>query len=66
MAAAGVEAAYSVADLAGSVEGALEWPAEWIKAHQHHHHRFGTEPVGPGAEVEASRGCPYDCSFCAK
>ena len=22
--------------------------------------------VGPGAEVEASRGCPYSCSFCAK
>ncbi len=21
---------------------------------------------GPGAEVEASRGCPYNCSFCAK
>ena len=20
----------------------------------------------PGAEVEASRGCPYHCSFCAK
>ncbi len=20
----------------------------------------------PGAEVEASRGCPYECSFCAK
>ena len=23
-------------------------------------------PRGPGAEVEASRGCPYHCSFCAK
>ena len=21
---------------------------------------------GPGAEVEASRGCPYHCTFCAK
>jgi glycerate kinase len=28
MAAAGVQAAYSVADLAGSVEAALEWPAD--------------------------------------
>jgi glycerate kinase len=28
MAAAGVEAAYSVADLAGSVEAALQWPAD--------------------------------------
>ena len=24
------------------------------------------DPDGPGAEVEASRGCPYHCSFCAK
>ena len=23
-------------------------------------------PAGPGAEVEASRGCPYHCTFCAK
>ena len=45
---------------------ALHWPAEWLQRHVHHHHRYGTEPHGPGAEVEASRGCPYDCSFCAK
>lgn len=45
---------------------ALRWPHEWISGHPHHHHRFGTEPHGPGAEVEASRGCPYHCSFCAK
>ena len=45
---------------------ALCWPDEWIARHRHHHHRFDAEPVGPGAEVEASRGCPYDCSFCAK
>ncbi|MBK1839689.1 TIGR04295 family B12-binding domain-containing radical SAM protein [Azospirillum sp. YIM B02556] len=45
---------------------ALSWPAEWLQRHPHHHHRYGTEPVGPGAEVEASRGCPYNCSFCAK
>jgi anaerobic magnesium-protoporphyrin IX monomethyl ester cyclase len=37
-----------------------------IRRHQHHHHRFDAEPVGPGAEVEASRGCPYSCTFCAK
>ena len=24
------------------------------------------QPGGPGAEVEASRGCPYSCTFCAK
>lgn len=45
---------------------ALHWPDEWIARHRHHHHRFDREPDGPGAEVEASRGCPYDCSFCAK
>lgn len=47
----------------------LSWPAEWVSRHRHHHHRFdlpeGAE-VGPGAEVEASRGCPFNCSFCAK
>ena len=45
---------------------ALRWPTTWVARHEHHHHRFGTEAHGPGAEVEASRGCPYSCSFCAK
>jgi B12-binding domain/radical SAM domain protein of rhizo-twelve system len=45
---------------------ALRWPDAWIARHDHHHHRFDTTPHGPGAEVEASRGCPYTCSFCAK
>jgi anaerobic magnesium-protoporphyrin IX monomethyl ester cyclase len=45
---------------------ALDWPAEMIRLHRHHHHRFEATPVGPGAEVEASRGCPYNCTFCAK
>ncbi|MBV1797442.1 TIGR04295 family B12-binding domain-containing radical SAM protein [Siccirubricoccus sp. G192] len=45
---------------------ALRWPDEWIRRHTHHHHRFEAAPEGPGAEVEASRGCPYTCSFCAK
>jgi B12-binding domain/radical SAM domain protein of rhizo-twelve system len=45
---------------------ALHWPDAWIARHDHHHHRFDTTPHGPGAEVEASRGCPYNCSFCAK
>jgi B12-binding domain/radical SAM domain protein of rhizo-twelve system len=44
----------------------LGWPDELIKAHGHHHHRFDAEPAAPGAEVEASRGCPYSCTFCAK
>lgn len=44
----------------------LDWPEEWIRRHHHHHHRFDAEPSGPGAEVEASRGCPYSCTFCAK
>ena len=50
---------------------ALRWPDAWVQRHQHHHHRFDRRPEdvehgGPGAEVEASRGCPYTCSFCAK
>lgn len=45
---------------------ALEWDRETLALHRHHHHRFDTQPAGPGAEVEASRGCPYACTFCAK
>jgi anaerobic magnesium-protoporphyrin IX monomethyl ester cyclase len=45
---------------------ALDWPAEWLAKHHHHHHRFDAVQAGFGAEVEASRGCPYTCSFCAK
>jgi anaerobic magnesium-protoporphyrin IX monomethyl ester cyclase len=45
---------------------ALSWTDAWIQAHRHHHHRFDSEPEGPGAEIEASRGCPYRCTFCAK
>ncbi len=44
----------------------LVWPDEWIERHKHHHHRFDERQYGAGAEVEASRGCPYNCSFCAK
>jgi B12-binding domain/radical SAM domain protein of rhizo-twelve system len=45
---------------------ALHWPEDWVRRHRHHHHRFDCDPTVPGAEVEASRGCPYNCSFCAK
>ena len=45
---------------------ALHWPEAWIRRHHHHHHRFDRPAAAPGAEVEASRGCPYTCSFCAK
>ncbi|HEX3484717.1 MAG TPA: TIGR04295 family B12-binding domain-containing radical SAM protein [Micropepsaceae bacterium] len=45
---------------------AIAWGEEWITHHHHHHHRFDAAPVGPGGEVEASRGCPYHCTFCAK
>jgi B12-binding domain/radical SAM domain protein of rhizo-twelve system len=45
---------------------ALAWPDACIAAHRHHHHRFDAAPAGPGAEMEASRGCPYHCTFCAK
>jgi B12-binding domain/radical SAM domain protein of rhizo-twelve system len=57
----GAPAAASFVDLP-----ALRWPDAWIARHRHHHHRFDEGQIGPGAEVEASRGCPYDCSFCAK
>jgi anaerobic magnesium-protoporphyrin IX monomethyl ester cyclase len=45
---------------------ALGWPSEIVARHSHHHHRFDSPPTGPGAEMEASRGCPYHCTFCAK
>jgi B12-binding domain/radical SAM domain protein of rhizo-twelve system len=44
----------------------LHWDNETIARHSHHHHRFEAPPRGPGAEVEASRGCPFNCTFCAK
>lgn len=45
---------------------ALSWPGATIARHAHHHHRFDAQPIAPGAEMEASRGCPYHCTFCAK
>lgn len=45
---------------------ALRWDAAEIARHTHHHHRFDAPAEGPGAEMEASRGCPYHCTFCAK
>lgn len=45
---------------------ALRWRQDEIQRHRHHHHRFDRAPNGPGAELEASRGCPYACTFCAK
>jgi anaerobic magnesium-protoporphyrin IX monomethyl ester cyclase len=44
----------------------LRWDMARIAGHGHHHHRFDHPFSGPGAEVEASRGCPYSCTFCAK
>jgi B12-binding domain/radical SAM domain protein of rhizo-twelve system len=45
---------------------ALAWDRDYLAMHRHHHHRFEAQPKGPGAELEASRGCPYHCTFCAK
>lgn len=44
----------------------LLWPSGLIELHGHHHHRFDSQPKGPGAEVESSRGCPFRCTFCSK
>ena len=45
---------------------ALQWEDSFVKKHKHHHHRFDARTNRPGAEMEASRGCPYHCTFCAK
>jgi B12-binding domain/radical SAM domain protein of rhizo-twelve system len=45
---------------------AIGWPVDTLGRHRHHHHRFDAPPTGGGAEMEASRGCPYHCTFCAK
>jgi B12-binding domain/radical SAM domain protein of rhizo-twelve system len=45
---------------------ALAWSSEDVRRHRHHHHRFDCASDAPGAEMEASRGCPYHCTFCAK
>jgi B12-binding domain/radical SAM domain protein of rhizo-twelve system len=45
---------------------ALRWPRALLEGHAHHHHRFDRPSEGIGAEIEASRGCPYHCTFCAK
>jgi hypothetical protein len=45
---------------------ALRWTRDDVARHRHHHHRFEAPPSGPGAEVEATRGCPYHCTFCNK
>lgn len=44
----------------------IRWSSDVLARHRHHHHRFDREPDGPGGELEASRGCPYRCTFCAK
>jgi anaerobic magnesium-protoporphyrin IX monomethyl ester cyclase len=44
----------------------LRWARGDLVRHRHHHHRFDADVIGPGAEMEVSRGCPYHCSFCAK
>jgi anaerobic magnesium-protoporphyrin IX monomethyl ester cyclase len=45
---------------------ALRWRDEEVAGHAHQHHRFDAAPDAPGGELEASRGCPYHCTFCAK
>ena len=45
---------------------ALRWEKDTLARHAHHHHRFDAAIAGAGAEIEASRGCPFHCTFCAK
>jgi B12-binding domain/radical SAM domain protein of rhizo-twelve system len=45
---------------------ALKWDDATVARHLHHHHRFDAAATRPGAEMEFSRGCPYNCTFCAK
>jgi anaerobic magnesium-protoporphyrin IX monomethyl ester cyclase len=45
---------------------ALTWDPSLLARHRHHHHRFDRPATQPGGELEASRGCPYACTFCAK
>jgi B12-binding domain/radical SAM domain protein of rhizo-twelve system len=59
-----IQGGTNAADMA--ILPALKWPREMLAIHDHHHHRFEAAPNGPGAEMEASRGCPYHCTFCAK
>ena len=59
-----VQGAGQTVDLA--VLPPLRWPSHLLERHTHHHHRFDQPRHGLGAELEASRGCPYACSFCAK
>jgi len=44
--------------------GAIDFDEYPLELRRHRHHVFSGE--GRGAEVEATRGCPWSCSFCNK
>lgn len=44
--------------------GPLDWSQYPLHLRTHRHHVF--HGSGRGAEIEASRGCPWACSFCNK
>ncbi|HXE31282.1 MAG TPA: TIGR04295 family B12-binding domain-containing radical SAM protein [Terriglobales bacterium] len=50
------------ADLRGLA--ALDWSGYPLERRRHRHHVFSGG--GRGAEVEATRGCPWACTFCNK
>ncbi|MGH9487172.1 MAG: TIGR04295 family B12-binding domain-containing radical SAM protein [Terriglobales bacterium] len=56
------EPGYHRADLAHL--NALDYASYPMRLRQHRHHVFTGE--GRGAEIEASRGCPWACTFCNK
>jgi B12-binding domain/radical SAM domain protein of rhizo-twelve system len=59
---AGVNGTLQQTDMAAL--GAIDFQEYPLELRHHRHHVFSGE--GRGAEVEATRGCPWSCSFCNK
>ena len=59
----GPRAGRTARDRHGGTAGAALARRRRSRRTRHHHHRFDAAPVGPGAEMESSRGCPYHCTL---